>query len=674
MCGIAGIRFRGGVDREGVTVALRKMVSALAHRGPDDSGVWADPNTGLVLGHRRLSILDLSSLGHQPMVSASGRFVLIFNGEIYNHLSLRRELDVLSAAATSPSNAQFRSWYDHDALQTAWRGHSDTEVLLGGFDRWGIKDTLERAVGMFALAVWDRSTRELYLARDRAGEKPLYYGWSQGRFVFASELKALRAMPGFDNPIDRKALGLYMRYSAVPAPHSIYKDIVKLPPGCWIVLTEHDLAQTKLPQPKPFWSWLNVAQEGAARPKEHLSPESAVEALDLVLKDSVADQMVADVPVGAFLSGGVDSSTVVALMQAQSMRPIKTFSIGFSERAYDEARHAKRVAVHLGTDHSELYVTPEDSLRVIPKLPDIYCEPFADCSQIPTFLVAQLARKQVAVSLSGDGGDELFGGYNRHYMVAQLWSKAARIPKPWRSLIARAVRAVSPAVWDGTYAAFESVLPRKYGMRMPGEKLHKAADSLEATSLVDLYQRLRSHWQPAGVVIGGLEHEDDVAQAPGFPRPAEQMMALDGSTYLPDDILVKLDRAAMAVSLETRMPFLDHRVVEFAWQLPFSMKVNNGQGKWILRQVLNKYVPKGLVDRPKMGFAVPIDSWLRGPLRDWAESLLEDSRLKREGYLHPSPVREKWREHMSGRRNWQYHLWDVLMFQAWLERQQCGAG
>jgi asparagine synthase (glutamine-hydrolysing) len=585
-------------------------------------------------------------------------------------------LDTLCATVSASSNLEQGSSVaqGEKAFQAEWRGHSDTETVLAGFDRWGIAETLRRAVGMFALAVWDRSKRELHLARDRAGEKPLYYGWSQRLFVFASELKALRAIPGFDNTVDRGALALYMRYSTVPAPHSIYSNIFKLPPGCSITFTEHDLARNQLPQPRPFWSWLNVAREGSAIPKHFESDESAVEALDALLKQSIASQMVADVPLGAFLSGGIDSSTVVALMQAQSMRPVKTFSIGFVESAYDEARDAKGVALHLGTDHSELYVTPEDALGVIPRLPEIYCEPFADCSQIPTFLVAQLARKHVAVSLSGDAGDELFGGYNRHYAVAQLWSKVSRIPRVWRRIIARSVRAVSTDVWDGTYRAVESLLSRDHRMRLPGEKLHKAAHSLEFTSAGDLYQRLRSHWEPADVVIEGPEPQDLFTdEALGFPKLAEQMMALDGATYLPDDILVKLDRAAMAVSLETRAPFLDHRVVEFAWQLPFSMKVRDGQGKWILRQVLNRYVPKELVDRPKMGFAVPIDSWLRGPLRDWAESLLEDSRLKREGYFNPAPIRQKWREHISGKRNWQYHLWDVLMFQAWLEGQRRAA-
>jgi asparagine synthase (glutamine-hydrolysing) len=653
MCGLIGLVSPHGRSSEAELRALsERMSEALKHRGPDSKGVWVDQYSGVALAHRRLSVLDLTTAGRQPMHSASGRYVIVLNGEIYNFKKLRQAVESKLGSV-------------------GWVGHSDTEVLLEAIASWGLEETLKRVVGMFAFALWDTTKRELHLVRDRAGEKPLYYGWIGSQFAFSSELKGLRAIPGFDNAVDRNALALYMRYSAVPAPHCIYKNIFKLPPGCSITLTEHDLHSARLPEPKPFWSWLSVARDGIANPKDFESVDSAVEALDSVLREAIAGQMVADVPVGAFLSGGIDSSTVVALMQAQSMRPVKTFSIGFFERSYDEAQQAKQVAAHLGTEHFELYVTPEDAIGVIPRLSEIYCEPFSDSSQIPTLLVAELARKHVTVSLSGDAGDELFGGYNRHYVVAQSWSKMANIPKLLRRTTARLLRSLSPAVWEATYRAFRPVIPREYEMRMPGEKVYKAADSLESTSAYDLYQRLRSHWRPAEVVIGALERQDrSMDDAIGFPNVAEQMMALDGATYLPDDILVKLDRAAMSVSLETRVPFLDHRVVEFAWQLPLSMKLRNGQGKWILRQVLYKYVPRELVDRPKMGFAVPIDSWLGGPLRDWAESLLEVPRLKAEGYFNPEPIRQKWQEHISGRRNWQNHLWDVLMFQGWLEEQR----
>lgn len=654
MCGFVG--FLGGLAVNGLSgdeAMLRRMADTIAHRGPDDAGYWSDREQRIGLGHRRLSIVDLSPAGHQPMPSASGRYVIAFNGEIYNHLLLRQ---LLVDVAQAP----------------AWLGHSDTETLLAGFDVWGIQGTVERAIGMFAFAVWDRQTRTLTLARDRIGEKPLYYGWQgQGKdavFLFGSELKALRAHPAFENSINRGALCLQLRHNTIPAPYSIYLGISKLLPGSILSVS----MQQHEPKVWPYWSGAHAAESGVANPFDG-SAEQAVDALEVLLKDAVRQQMMADVPLGAFLSGGVDSSTVVALMQAQSSRPVKTFTIGFNEEGYNEAEHAKAVARHLGTDHTELYVTPEQAMAVIPRLPTLYDEPFSDSSQIPTFLVSQLAKQHVTVSLSGDAGDELFCGYNRYQMTAKLWRKLAVVPLPLRKLAANGLTSVSPESWNGLAGAVKGLLPHSTRFANTGDKLHKGAGVLASKSVDALYLGLVSHWHdPAAVVFGGAEPSTLLTgNAPSLPGldEVQRMMALDMLTYLPDDILVKVDRAAMGVSLETRVPFLDHRVVEFAWSLPQSMKLRDGQTKWALRQVLFRHVPQALIERPKMGFGVPIGDWLRGPLRDWAESLLDESRLRNEGFFNPMPIRQKWAEHLSGQRNWQYHLWDVLMFQAWLEEQ-----
>jgi asparagine synthase (glutamine-hydrolysing) len=651
MCGITG--FLAASDRpEGELKEMaRSMVNAITHRGPDDSGAWADAQAGMALGHRRLAIVDLSSAGHQPMQSASGRYVIAFNGEIYNHPDVRAELLQRGQAPT-------------------WRGHSDTETLLAGFDAWGIQGTVERAIGMFAVAVWDRQTSTLTLGRDRLGEKPLYYGW-QGQgddavFLFGSELKALRAHPSFENNINRGALCLQLRHNYIPAPYSIYEGIAKLLPGSLLAVS----LQQREPKVWAYWSGAQVAESGLANAFVG-GAEQAVDELEMLLKDAVRQQMMADVPLGAFLSGGVDSSTVVALMQAQSSRPVKTFTIGFNEKGYNEAVHAKAVARHLGTEHTELYVTAEQARAVIPLLPTLYDEPFSDSSQIPTFLVSQLARRHVTVSLSGDAGDELFCGYNRYQMTANLWRKLAAVPLPLRKLAARGLTSISPQSWNRLAGALAGFVPRSARFANVGDKLHKGAGVLACQSADALYLGLVSHWHdPASVVIGGYEAPTlltgNVPALNGLDD-IQRMMALDMLTYLPDDILTKVDRAAMGVSLETRVPFLDHRVVEFAWSLPQSMKLRDGQTKWALRQVLYRHVPKALIERPKMGFGVPIDSWLRGPLREWAEDLLSETRLKREGFFNPAPIRQKWAEHLSGQRNWQYHLWDVLMFQAWLE-------
>jgi len=659
MCGFVGFLGSTPFQARGEQQALLKRMSdAIIHRGPDDAGSWSDGEHGIALGHRRLSIVDLSPAGHQPMASSGGRYVIVFNGEIYNHALLRKDLE---AGAKAPA------WRGH-----SWRGHSDTETLLAGFDAWGVQGTLERAIGMFAFAVWDRQAKILMLGRDRLGEKPLYYGW-QGRgknavFLFGSELKALRAHPAFEHVIDRGSICLQMRLSYIPAPHSIYRGIAKLPPGCLLSVS----ASRPEPALSTYWSAEQHMRSGVTSPFTG-SAQQAVDQLETLLTEAVGAQMMADVPLGAFLSGGIDSSTVVALMQAQSARPVKTFSIGFHEAGYNEAEYAKAVARHLGTDHTELYVSAAQAQSVIPQLQSIYDEPFSDSSQLPTFLVSQLARQHVTVSLSGDAGDELFCGYNRYRFAAKLWKTLRAVPLPMRRLAARGISGVSVDAWSAMADRLAPCLPASMCFPNAGDKLHKGANVLASARLHDLYLGLVSHWDdPAALVIGATEPptllRGNTPALSGLDG-IEQMMALDLLTYLPDDILVKVDRAAMRVSLETRVPFLDHRVVEFAWCLPQSMKLRDGASKWALRQVLHRYVPKALFERPKMGFGVPIGDWLRGPLRDWCESLLDETRIRREGFFDPLPLRKKWHEHLSGQRNWQYHLWDVLMFQAWIEQQ-----
>ena len=662
MCGFAGFLSPQGA-RWGEPV-LRRMASSIARRGPDDSGYWMDGDAGVALAHRRLAIVDLSPAGHQPMPSGSGRYVIAFNGEIYNHLDLRAELQGIDCRASLPMTG------------VRWRGHSDTETLLAGFDAWGIEATVKKCIGMFAFAVWDKQTSVLTLGRDRLGEKPLYYGWQgQGEgaaFLFGSELKALKAYPAFAAEIDRGALSLLMRHGYIPAPHSIYQGIAKLQPGCLLTLS---LAE-RTPKLMTYWSSKSVVEQGLAQPFTG-TPEQAVDALESLLKDAVCKQMMADVPLGAFLSGGVDSSTIVALMQAvaqeQGGSPVKTFTIGFNESGYNEAEHAKAVARHLGTDHTELYVSPQQALEVIPKLPGLYCEPFADSSQIPTFLVSQMARAHVTVSLSGDAGDELFGGYGRYPFADKVWNKVATVPVGLRNLAAGALTGVSPSGWNRVLRPVQGLLPAKLAKVNMGDKLHKGAALLGVNSAVELYRLLVSLWvDPSAVVIGGVEPLTvltDPACQPATDHFVHQMMALDMLSYLPDDILCKVDRAAMGVSLETRVPMLDHRVVEFAWSLPLDYKVRGEGGKWPLREVLYRHVPRELIERPKMGFGIPLHDWLRGPLRPWAEELLDEKRLRKEGYFHAEPIRQKWTEHLSGQRNWAPHLWSVLMFQAWLENQ-----
>jgi asparagine synthase (glutamine-hydrolysing) len=647
MCGIAGYFSKSsGVNAD----TCQRMTDQLYHRGPDDHGVWIDQDVGITLGHRRLSIQDLSSLGHQPMVSSSGRFVIAFNGEIYNFLALGEELAGLGARL---------------------RGHSDTEVILAAIEEWGLDKTVTRLVGMFAFAVWDSIERILCLVRDRIGEKPLYYGWQGSTFLFASELKALRCHPNWIGDINRDALALFMRHNYIPAPYSIAKGIHKLLPGSMVrIPTTTEVGH--LPGCYSYWDAKQVAEAGT-RHQIPGSDDEAVHALDELLKSTIRDKMISDVPLGAFLSGGYDSSLVTALMQAESDSPVKTFTIGFYEDEYNEATYAKQVAKHLGTEHHELYITPQQAMDVIPRLPQLYDEPFADSSQIPTFLVSQITKEHVTVALSGDGGDELFGGYTRYFLGESIWKKITRVPGA-RYAGARMIKTLSPQQWDTIFKFLKPILPGKLRQQLPGDKLHKLAGILGLSSPELMYLHLVSHWKdPASVVIDShepptaLTNKDRWADLPEF---VQRMQFLDMISYLPDDILVKVDRAAMGVSLETRVPFLDHRIVEFASRVPLSMKIRDGKGKWLLRQVLYKYVPKKLLDRPKMGFGIPIDNWLRGPQRDWAESLINRGRLSSEGYFDPDPIRNKWEEHISGTRNWHYYIWNVLMFQSWLDNQK----
>ncbi len=621
------------------------MADRLVTRGPDDAGVWADPATGVALGHRRLSILDLSPAGHQPMVSASGRFVTVFNGEIYNFAVLRDEL----------------SKHGH-----RFRGHSDTEVLLAACEQWGVVEAIRRSTGMFAIVIWDAHQRVLHLVRDRLGEKPLYYGVCNGVLLFGSELKALRAHPAFSADIDRDALALFMRHAYIPAPWSIHVGIRKLLPGT--ILSVPLVGLPALPEPVPYWSAFEQVLAGLADPLPG-GMDQAVDELDGLLGNVVAEQMVADVPLGAFLSGGIDSSLIVALMQSRSRRPVRTFSIGFKEGDYSEAIHAAAVAKHLGTDHTEHYVAPADALAVISDLPRIYDEPFADQSQIPTVLVSQMARRHVTVALTGDGGDELFGGYNRYFHATRIMRRLRWVPRDMRRALAAGILALSPGAWDILGIPLKSFL----GGRI-GEKAHKVASIIGSSSSDELYRRLVSiHDDPESVVLGAHEPRTAITTLGANPQlvgQVERMMHLDSVTYLPDDIMAKVDRGAMSVSLETRAPFLDHRIFSLAWRIPLAHKVAGNRGKLVLRKVLDRYVPRQLTERPKMGFGVPVGEWLRGPLREWAEALLSEERLRREGFLEPAKIRRLWSQQLSGGRNWESRLWSVLMFQAWWEALQ----
>ncbi|MCG7495011.1 asparagine synthase (glutamine-hydrolyzing) [Thalassobius sp. Cn5-15] len=642
MCGLAGF-WDHLSPTEAQKVALN-MSDRIEHRGPDGFGIWNDEAAHLTLMHRRLAILDLSSSGAQPMHSASQRYVLAFNGEIYNHLEMRSDLELLGAAPQ-------------------WQGHSDTETLLAALEYWGIKETLQRLNGMFAFAFWDKKMRKLVLARDRAGEKPLYYGRCGKAFLFTSELKALTAHPEWQGDIDRTALHLYLRYSYVPCPKSIYVGINKLPPAHYIEIEENG---HNISEPTAYWDLEAVATQ--PRVYDAAQPEEAIDALDRLLEKAVRSRMSADVPLGALLSGGYDSSTVAAYMQRQSSQDIKTFSIGFNEAGYNEAEHAKAVATHLGTDHTELYVSTQDALNVIPKLPHIYDEPFADPSQIPTYLVCEMARKSVTVCLSGDGGDELFCGYNRHAMGFDIFQKMKKLPYPIRVAIGKMMGRVPPSMLE----AAQHILPKATRVQNISERLPKLLKVLSCADGQEFYDSLISQ---SVNTVDLLQPHPDLSSAKltfnthlldQVSDMRDQMMLMDIQTYLHDDVLTKVDRASMAVNLEARVPLLDHRLIEFAWQVPVGLKYRDKTGKWLLRQALHRHVPKEIMERPKMGFGVPVSTWLRGPLRDWAEQLLDPKSMQQEGFLNPTAVQDIWRKHLNGTEGLQYTLWNILMFQAWM--------
>ncbi len=648
MCGITGFLWPPGQPQGAdAKTRVQAMMSAIEHRGPDSQGKWIDEEAGVALGHLRLAIVDLSDAGHQPMASVSGRYQLTYNGEIYNHEELRTELENTGHAPP-------------------WQGSSDTEVLIAGFEAWGFEETLKRTQGMFAIALWDRKEKTLQLARDRLGEKPLYYGWQgTGRdalFLFGSELKAFHAHPAFKAEINRNAIVAMLRHGHVPEDLAIYGGVMKLRPG--------EIAEVSLGCPGPARRLYWDGGEIAAAPRGPApKPQEAVDQLETLLLDAVGQQMMSDVPLGAFLSGGIDSSTIVALMQHLSDRPVHTFSIGFHEARYNEATFAAEVAAHLGTHHTELYVGDNDLRDVIPRLPQMYDEPFADSSQIPTFLVAELARQHVTVALSGDGGDELFCGYDRYRQGASLMQAIRPLPQPLRRLGAGAVRALPGQFLNRIIEPFRAT---PQGKEPNGQRLHRLANYARSRDVDEMHRKMVSVWRfPEAAVLGGSCPPSILADhlpPRGELGDTERMMQLDMLTYMPDDILTKVDRATMAVALESRAPLLDHRVAEFAWGLPLDLKIRDGKSKWVLRQVLYRHVPKNLIERPKMGFEVPIGLWLRGGLRDWAEALIAPERVAREGYLDPVLITRLWSQHQSGQFNWGPQLWNVLMFQAWLER------
>lgn len=644
MCGIAGI-LRTGTTAVALDKSIAAMVGTLRHRGPDALGSWVDGEAGIALGHTRLSVIDVSAAARQPMISSCRRYVLSFNGEIYNFAQLRTRLTGLGRVFTS---------------------RSDTEVLLEAIAQWGIERTLAAVDGMFAFAVWDRQERQLSLARDRFGEKPLYYGWFGSQFLFASELKAVRAVPQVKPEICRDALAAYLRFNYVPDPQCIYAGFRKLAPGTWITLGTESSA--KLPVVNEYWSLFAVAAASREAPTK-LDEHGAVDRLDQLLRQAVQSRAIADVPLGAFLSGGIDSSLIVALMQAQSATRLRTFSIGFDMHGYDEAPQAKAVAAHLGTAHTEFYVGAAEAMDAIPHMPAVYDEPFADSSQLPMYLLSRLARGQVTVAMSGDAGDELFAGYLRYVLLQAVWRRIEPLPVALRSLAARAILALRPRTWDRLLTPLAPLLGPRYRYSTPGDKLHKLARLLEAVDPIEMYLRLIAVWeQPSKLMPGasdtGVDYGLLLARAAGFDSVAKVML-MDATHYLPGDILTKIDRAAMAAGLETRIPFLHPAVVEFTWQLPLSLKLRGGEGKWIVRRLLERYLPRELIERPKQGFAVPLDSWMRGPLREWCEDLLNEQSLRAGGYLDPLPVRAAWGTHLAGRQNLHHPLWGILMFEAW---------
>jgi len=636
MCGITGFLSAASAPHSaGPDRILNAMTDSLEHRGPDDRGIWFDADAGIGLGHRRLSIIDLSADGHQPMLSASQRYAIAFNGEIYNYRELSAELT---------------------RLGHAFRGHADTEVLLAAVEAWGLEDALRRANGMLAIALWDRKERRLHLARDRIGKKPLFYGWLGNTLVFASELKSFFAHPSFQLRVDPDSLALFLRHGYVPGPWSILRDVYKLPPGSSLSLTAADAASggrnhDPVRDCQRYWDSQQILGAAVADPIR-TDARATTDMLDSVLRDAVAMRMHADVPLGAFLSGGVDSSLIVAMMQSQSTRPVQTYSIGFHDSKHNEAHEARAIATHLGTDHTELYVTGESALELVPELPRLFDEPFADSSQIPTCLVARLARQSVKVALSGDGGDELFAGYTRYHRALKVWQLINAVPAPIRNTLAWTLRSHS-----------------KRETRV--SKLAKASAELSTRSPADIYLNRMSRWRHAESLVPGSREHPTPFTRPDWQLPgtdvAHSLMYLDLVTYLPEDILAKVDRATMAVGLEARAPLLDYRVIELAFRIPVQMKLRDGQQKWILREVLRRYLPESLIKRPKTGFAAPVSAWLAGPLRDWAQALLEPARITSEGHMLAEPITALWSEFQGGQRKWHTHLWNVLMFQAWLE-------
>jgi len=648
MCGIAG--FISPFFNNNFEKAVSSMLNKIEHRGPDDEGIWFDSNYGIALGHRRLSIVDLSSAGHQPMISQCKKYYIVFNGEIYNHNFLREELP--------------------DSIK--WKGHSDTETLINAISYWGLKKSLEKLVGMFAFAVWNIDEKKLILARDRLGEKPLYFGFRGETMLFASELKAIEAFPADPLSIDRISLEKYLIYGYVPSPNTIYEGIYKLPPGNFLELSLDDIKKRSLPNFSQYWSFDSITTRQLSDPFSG-STMKAIDHLENLLKISISGQLLGDVPIGAFLSGGIDSSTVVAIMQSQSRKPINTFTIGFEELKYDESKSAKAISSHLGTNHFEFFLTPKDALNSIPRLSEIYDEPFSDVSQIPTFLISKFASNKVKVCLSGDGGDELFCGYYRHIAGPIIYKILKNIPLPLRKGIATFIKFFPPSSWDRFYYCMESILPKFLRINFPGLKIYKISELINCKNLYEIYLSLISSWSDTKNLISNSQYLKENLKDNQFnfrdKESHQMMMYLDSINYLPNDILVKVDRAAMSSSLETRMPLLDHRLVEFAWSIPFEYKVQNKRTKWLLREVLKRYLPDYLVEKPKTGFSVPIAEWLRGPLKNWANDLLDEKLITSQEYFSFEPIKLKWQQHLSGNFDYSRELWTILMFQAWLQRK-----
>lgn len=651
MCGIAGYISDEKFDSN---IAMQ-MCDKIKSRGPDDFGIWTDYNCGIHLTHRRLSILDLSEAGSQPMISKSGRYVIAYNGEIYNHMYLRKEIEKKSFNPIS------------------WRGFSDTETLLQSIEFWGLFETLKKAVGMFAFTIWDRKEKHLYLVRDRIGEKPLYYGFSKNVFLFASELKSIKVHPAFNSELDINSIGLQQQFGYVPSPHTIYKNINKLDPGTILKIDFQNgfkKAINSIEKTK-YWSIKNSIIKGKNNPFLGNSNEAAKK-LDSLLTNSIKQQMISDVSLGAFLSGGIDSSAVVALMQAQSTSPIKTFTLGFNERVYDESVHAKKIANHFGTDHHEIILSSNDVLSSIPSISSIYDEPFSDSSQIPTYLISKFAKNYVTVSLSGDGGDEIFGGYNRYLFVEKFWHSISFLPLSSRKIIKKILKRIPNYNIEKFISLFQFLLSKKFKNYNIVDKIQKILNILDSSNINELYMRLISHWTPEQLLINkNLINKNEILKNFSCDldlNHTEKIMAIDSMIYLPDDILVKTDRASMSVSLENRSPFLDYRIFEYSWSLPKEMKIYKGKTKWILREVLKNYLPIDLIERPKMGFGLPLDIWLRTSLRDWAEELLNENKLKNQCFFDVKYVRKKWSEHISGEKNWHNHIWNILMFQSWYEK------